>query len=364
MFMKNCWYVAAYDRELEDGGPLGRTLLNEPVVLFRDSTGTPVALEDRCCHRHLPLSLGRVAGDRLQCGYHGLEFDAAGACVHVPGQSKVPPGAAVRSFPLVEKWGFLWIWMGDAGRADESLIPDWWWVDDPSWGHNAGALLHIQCNYELITDNLLDLSHLGYVHTRTIGNSAIVDFPVKTERLDDKIRMSRWIRDRPPPPLYAAGMGSDDNIDRWQIVETEAPAYSVVYAGCGPVGAGDFGGRDEYERGIRLRALNAPTPETETSSFYFYAHVWDFRVGDDAWTKKMYDDFLMTFMEDFHILEAQQASLSRDPDRPQIDLNVDAPGLAARRMLAERIAAEQPGTKPSGAKLAGANPAGETIAAR
>ena len=184
MFLKNCWYVAAYDRELEDGGPLGRKLLNEPVVMFRDSASKAIALEDRCCHRQLPLSLGAVTGDTLQCGYHGLEFDATGACVTVPGQSMVPPGAAIRSYPLVEKWGFLWIWMGDAAQADEALIPDWWWVDDPSWGHNPGAFLHIACNYELITDNLLDLSHLGYVHQKTLGNDAIVDFPVKTERRD------------------------------------------------------------------------------------------------------------------------------------------------------------------------------------
>lgn len=348
MFLKDCWYVAAYDRELEDGGPLGRMLLGEPVVMFRDSTGRAIALEDRCCHRHLPLSLGQVAGDRLQCGYHGLEFDASGACVAVPGQSKVPPGAAIRSFPLVEKYGFLWIWMGDSDKADEALLPDWWWVGDPGWGHNPGAFLHIKCNYELITDNLLDLSHLGYVHTRTLGNSAIVDFPVKTERTEDRVRMSRWIQDRPPPPLFEAGGDFDGMVDRWQIVETEAPAHTVVYAGCGPVGAGTFGGRTEYDEGIHIRALNAPTPETETSSFYFYAHVWDFRLDDAAWKQKMYDDFLMTFMEDVEILEAQQASLDRDPERPLIDLNVDAPGLAARRMLAERIAAEQGGGGPGG----------------
>jgi hypothetical protein len=155
--------------------------------------------------------------------------------------------------------------------------------------------------------------------------------------------MSRWIQDRPPPPLYAAGMGTQEHVDRWQIVETRAPAYSVVYAGCGPVGEGVFGGPDEYETGIRLRALNAPTPETDTSTFYFYSHVWDFKVGDDLWTRKMYDDFLLTFMEDFHILEAQQNSIDRDPGRPLIDLNVDAPGLAARRMLADRIKAESVG---------------------
>ncbi|MFT5489437.1 MAG: phenylpropionate dioxygenase-like ring-hydroxylating dioxygenase large terminal subunit, partial [Alphaproteobacteria bacterium] len=329
MFMKNCWYVAAYVRELKDGGPFGRTLLGEPVVMFRDSTGHAIALEDRCCHRHLPLSLGQVAGDRVQCGYHGLEFDSSGTCVAVPGQSKVPPGAAVTAFPLVEKYGFLWIWMGEVALADEALLPDWWWVDDPGWAHNPGAFLHIQCNYELITDNLLDLSHLGYVHARTLGNDAIIDFPVKTERLADRVRMSRWIQDRPPPPLFKTGGRFDGTVDRWQIVETHAPAHTVVYAGCGPVGAGEFGGRTEYDDGIHIRALNAPTPETEESTFYFYAHVWDFRIHDADWKQQMYDGFLMTFMEDVDILEAQQASLMRDPDRPLIDLNVDGPGLAA-----------------------------------
>ena len=340
MFLKNCWYVAGYDRELRDGAPLGRKLLNEPVVLFRDSAGKAIALEDRCCHRQLPLSLGQVHGDHLQCGYHGLEFDATGKCVNVPGQSRVPPGAIIKSFPLLEKFGFLWIWMGDAELADEELLPNWWWVDDPGWGHNPGAFLHISCNYELITDNLLDLSHLGYVHQKTLGNDAIVDFPVKTERRDDGVRMSRWIKDRPPPPLFKTGGEYNGNVDRWQIVETVVPAHTVVYAGCGPVGAGKFGGNTEYDDGIHIRALNAPTPETDTTSFYFYSHVWDFRLNDPSWTKQMYDSFLATFLEDVEILEAQQASIDRDPERTLIDLNVDAPGLAARKVLAERIAAE------------------------
>ena len=363
MFMKNCWYVAAYDRELKDGGPLGRTLLGEPVVMFRDSRGRAIALEDRCCHRHLPLSLGQVTGDRVQCGYHGLEFDATGACVAVPGQSKVPPGAAdPKAFPLVEKYGFPVdldgrggpCRRGPAARLVVGRI-------DPGWAHNPGAFLHIQCHYELITDNLLDLSHLGYVHTRTLGNDAIVDFPVKTERMEDRVRMSRWIQDRPPPPLFKTGGGFDGNVDRWQIVETQAPAHTVVYAGCGPVGAGEFGGRTEYTSGIHIRALNAPTPETEHSSFYFYAHVWDFRLDDAGWKQQMYDGFLMTFLEDVDILEAQQASLMRDPDRPLIDLNVDGPGLAARRMVAERIEAEKGGQK---CDQKGSRVDGQTVAAR
>ena len=341
MYLKNCWYVAAYERELNNNAPVGRTILGDPIVLFRDSKGNPVALEDRCCHRNLPLSMGKVKGDKIQCGYHGLEFDRVGSCVSVPGQTKIPPNASIKSFPIIEKYGFFWIWMGNPFIADAELIPNWWWVDDPAWGYNPGAFLHIKCNYQLINDNLLDLSHLGYVHAQTIGNSAIVDFPIRTEKLDNKIRMSRWIQDRSPPPLYAAGMGSRENVDRWQIVETTLPCYSVVYAGCGPVGSGKFGGPDEYREGIRLRALNVPTPETEHSTFYFYAHVWDFRVGDKKWEKKMYEDFLQTFMEDFEILEAQQRSIDRDRKRQFIDLNVDAPGIALRRMLQEKILTER-----------------------
>lgn len=334
MFLKNCWYAAAYARELEDGGPLGRTILNEPVAMYRVSNGAVAALEDRCCHRHLPLSLGAVVGDRLQCGYHGLEFDASGRCVAVPGQSRVPSGAAVKSYPLVEKHGFLWIWMGEA-PPDASMIPDWRWVSDPGWAFNPGRLLHIRCHYELVTDNLLDLSHLGYVHRGTLGNDAIVDFPVRTERDGDMVRMTRWILDRPPPPLFKIAGNFEGTVDRWQIVETAPPGHTVVYAGCGPAGAGD--GSAEYDQGIRIRALNAPTPETETSTFYFYGHAWDFRIHDAAWKRQMHDGFLQTFLEDAAILEAQQRSLDRDPGRPLVDIGVDAPGLAARRTLAERI---------------------------
>lgn len=340
MFLRICWYAAAYSRELDGGGPLGRTLLGEPVVMYRTADGTAVALEDSCCHRQLSRSLGAVRGDRLRCGYHDLEFASDGGCVSVPGQSRVPPGAAVRAWPLTEKHEFLWIWMGDPDLADEALLPDWWWIGDPGWRFNPGAFLHVRCDYRLITDNLLDLSHLGYVHQRALCSDAIVDFPVKTERDGELVRMTRWIVDRPPPPLFRRARDFGEAVDRWQIVETVPPGHTVVYAGCGPVGAGVPEGPIEYGDGIHLRALNAPTPETETSAFYFYGHVWDFRLDDDAWAGEMHEEFLQTFLEDVEVLEAQQRSIDQAPGRPWIDLGVDAPALAARRRLAERVADE------------------------
>ncbi len=125
MFLKNAWYAAAWDHEVTTDKPLARTILNEPLVLFRDTSGRIAALEDRCCHRHLPLSKGKVMGDILQCGYHGLKFDTSGACVGVPGQTRVPPGSRIRSWPVLERFQFIWVWMGDADKADESLLPNW-----------------------------------------------------------------------------------------------------------------------------------------------------------------------------------------------------------------------------------------------
>ncbi len=339
MFLKDCWYVAAWDHEVAET-PLARTILGEPVVLYRAPDGTALALEDRCCHRALPLSLGTQVGDGLQCAYHGLTFDRTGACVAVPGQTRVPPGAGVRAYPLVERWRWLWIWMGDLGRADPALIPNWWWLDHPDWELVKGKHLHIACHYELITDNLLDLSHLAYVHLATIGTGSITAFPITTEREDDLVRMTRWILDRPPPPLFKTVGGFEGTVDRWQIVETRAPCHTLIYAGAIAAGTIDPV-RGEPAGGIHIRNVNAPTPETETSTFYFYGHARDFAVGEEAVSATMFEQFARTFDEDVEILEAQQASLVRDPERPLIDINVDAPGLAARRMLRARLEAER-----------------------
>ncbi len=181
MFLKNCWYVAAWDHELGDhelgDAPLARTILDEPVVFFRDSKGAPIALEDRCSHRHAPLSNGTIDGDCIRCGYHGLLFNRDGACAEVPGQSKVPPGSAVRSYPVVEKWRWIWIWMGDPAQADEAHIPDFHWNDDPQWV-SQGDRFHVGGGYRLLVDNLLDLSHVQYVHASTLGTEKVVEFPV------------------------------------------------------------------------------------------------------------------------------------------------------------------------------------------
>jgi phenylpropionate dioxygenase-like ring-hydroxylating dioxygenase large terminal subunit len=340
MYLQNAWYVAAWDREI-GREPVARTLLDQPVVLYRTQDGTPVALEDRCCHRHLPLSLGTVIGDDLQCGYHGLRFDAAGACVEVPGQSLVPPGAAVRAYPVTERWGWVWIWMGEAERADPTKIPDFWYMDHPDWACARPNVMHLDCSYRLITDNVLDVTHLAYVHASSIGNQAITEFPVKTEQDGGMVRLSRWILDRPPPPMYKAAGKFHGNVDRWQIVEHVPPCYSVNDAGCAEVGSGAPDG--DRGHGIELKAVSVPTPETERTCHYFFAFPRAFALDDPAMDKVFDEDFVDVFREDVAVLEAQQRMLDLAPDAPTIDINVDAAPLAARRMLDRMIAAERDG---------------------
>ncbi len=341
MFLRNAWYVAAWSGEVTDA-PLARTLLGEPVALFRIEDGSPVALEDRCCHRGLPLSMGRVEGSGIRCGYHGLCFDAGGRCTSVPGQSAVPPGAAVRSYPLAERRGWLWIWMGDPACADESGIPDWWFMDHPDWKlvpGNGGRPIHTRANYQLITDNLLDLSHVGYVHPDTIGSEAVVRFPVRTERRADGVAMTRLMPDVEPPPFHRMAGGFAGNVDRWMIVEASLPALIDVDVGSAAVGSGALEG--DRLQGIAYHALNAPTPETATTTHFFYAHARFFETGSAAMDEVYRRDFYRIFMEDVAIVEAQQAALDRNPAAEWIDINVDAPGLAMRALLRERIAGER-----------------------
>jgi phenylpropionate dioxygenase-like ring-hydroxylating dioxygenase large terminal subunit len=332
MFLRNSWYVAAWDREVTRT-LLARTFLGEPMVLYREEDGTPVALEDRCCHRQLPLSMGRLEGDALRCGYHGLLFNSQGNCIQIPGQDSVPPQARVRSFPLLERFNWVWIWMGDPAKADPALIPNWWWADHPDWAFTRPDMIHLRCNYQLISDNVLDVTHLAYVHASSIGSSSITEFPATVERDERLVRLTRWIKDRPPPPLYQKAGGFPGNVDRWQIVEHVPPCFSINFAGC-----------KDSERKIDLMALSAPTPETESGTHYFFGFVRNFGLRDAAMEDVFALDMVKVFNEDFPVLEAQQRMLELKPGAPRIDIKVDAAPLAARRMLQAMI--EKEGVSP------------------
>jgi phenylpropionate dioxygenase-like ring-hydroxylating dioxygenase large terminal subunit len=326
MFLRNSWYVAAWDREISRT-PLARTLLDEAIVLYRKEDGTPVALEDRCCHRQLPLSMGKVEGNDLRCGYHGLKFDASGKCIEIPGQASIPPQARVGSYVLHEKFHWVWIWMGDPAKADPKLIPNWWWAGHADWAFTRPERVRLECNYQLISDNVLDVTHLAYVHASSIGASSITEFPATVEREERLVRLTRWIRDRPPPPLYQKAGGFAGNVDRWQIVEHIPPCFTV-----------NFGGVQDSTKRIDLMALSAPTPETERSTHYFFGFVRNFGLGDAETENICGVDMVKVFNEDFPVLEAQQRNM--DPNLSRVDIAVDAAPMAARRMLQSLIQKE------------------------
>lgn len=175
MFLFNAWYVAGWSNDLQPGERHSRTFLNQPVVLFRTEQGRAVALEDRCAHRAVPLSAGEVAGEAIRCAYHGMEYDAAGLCIRVPCQDRIPAKARVRSYPVKEQDALIWIWMGDVDKADPGTIPRHAFHNDPAWSWRS-AHYEVNGNWQLLIDNLMDLSHLPYIHPHTIGGDPDTHF--------------------------------------------------------------------------------------------------------------------------------------------------------------------------------------------
>ncbi|MGE3245617.1 MAG: Rieske 2Fe-2S domain-containing protein [Beijerinckiaceae bacterium] len=330
----NCWYVAGFASEIDDG-LVARTYLDQPVIIWRDSDGKAAALEDRCPHRLAPLSTGRVADGTIECGYHGLRFDRSGSCVFVPGQGNTPKGTGAKAFPVSEKHTLLWIWLGPADLADESLIPDLHWLDSPGW-EVARGYHRFECDYRLINDNLLDLSHETYIHKHTIGNRAVADAPVMPKVIDGRVvRAHREMPDIEPPPMFAAVLGSKGNINRWQIAIYMPPGINMTEAGFHPVGS-------PRESAFVHRPLHLITPETEHTSHYFWGVPRNFRLGEPDITETMRKSVFRTFDEDKALVEAQDKRLQAAgmPQIPQLAVNVDVAPVQGRRLLAAMIKRE------------------------
>jgi phenylpropionate dioxygenase-like ring-hydroxylating dioxygenase large terminal subunit len=337
MFLRNFWYVAASASEVQTK-PLGRMILGEPVALFRTEDGAPVAFEDRCPHRRLPLSMGKLVDNVLQCHYHGLRFDRTGRCVRVPGQDLIPPSARVKTYPVVERYRWLWIWMGDPALANPDEITDFHWMQDPNWGAK-GSYLHVKANWQLVVDNLLDLTHLAFVHESTIGNAAVAEnAAVKVTRQPNNVVVTRWMIDTPPPPTFVKVAGFKTNVDRWQIIDFTPPAFLRLDIGACPTGTGAPEGR--RQGGINMRNLNAITPETETTSHYFWGQAHDFDVNNAETTEKIFQQIQTAFLEDVEVFTAQQRSIDLQPDSPQVDINADTGGIQARRVI-DRLREEE-----------------------
>ncbi len=220
--LRDAWYVAAYTSELEEKGMISTTLLGEPIVIYGKTDGSPVALEDRCVHRLAPLSLGRVEGDNLRCMYHGMLFSAEGAALEIPGQDLIPKRACVRSYPVVERSGWLWVWPGNPERADAALIPPVVGMRHPDWFLHEG-LLDYNCSSDPIITNLIDLGHLTWVHRESFGaDEAWAETVPTTSPIERGVRVTRWLREIPPIPRL--GKAADhERVDHWASFDFYAP---------------------------------------------------------------------------------------------------------------------------------------------
>ena len=341
-FVRNAWYIAAWPEEIGDG-IVARTIMNVPLAIFRDTEGMAAALEDSCCHRGAPLSQGRMVERGLECGYHGLVFDGSGKCVHVPGQDTVPASARVRSYPVVERQQCIWIWMGDPAQADAAKILDYPFHDQPEkWPHKK-ATFRIEANYMMMMDNLMDLSHLAYVHRKTIGGNpeAHAAAELIVEPTETGCRYERWMTDSPTPPTYVKAVGFKGNIDRWHRFEYVAPASVIQNNGAIDTGKGARENQDQP--GLHFQLLHHATPETETSFHYFWSVANGYRQDEPEATEQLYTESYPTFLEDKVIMELQQQRLDRDPDRSPVSIKADKALYLARRALHDMIAAEATG---------------------
>jgi phenylpropionate dioxygenase-like ring-hydroxylating dioxygenase large terminal subunit len=317
---------------------LRRIILEEPVLLYRTAEGRAVALEDRCCHRQAPLSMGKLVGDIVKCPYHGLEFDPSGACVKVPSQDRIPPSARVKSYPVVERNHWIWIWTGDPAKADPSLIEDFHWLDDPGWGY-GGNYLHVEANYLLLVENLLDTTHLPFLHPNTLGTDAFARSEFEVTRQGDRIQVARWLMDKPPAPFHKQMGGFPDglNVDRWQITHFAPPCFVKLDVGSAPAGAGARQG--DRSQGANMWNLNAITPETERSAHYFFAQAYNFKL-DQRWIsdllRKQVKDI---FLEDMHMIKHQQINMDLGPTAP-VMLGQDKAWVLMRQIV-ERLVREE-----------------------
>jgi len=337
MFIRNAWYVIAWDHEILDDALFSRTVLGEPVLVYRTAAGEYTALADRCCHRLAPLSRGRREGDLVRCGYHGLCFDVTGHCVEVPGQDRVPDRAFVRRYPLVVRHHWVFVWMGEPGLADPALLPDNFSCGHPDWRYRPGYL-HYDTPYLLICDNLLDFSHLSFVHAATLGGSTdIARATPRVEEIDRGVRISRDIRNVPPSPYYQQFHPFDTPINRWIVYDFLLPGVLLMHSGGRPAEDAD----GDMTRAVQLHSCQALTPETETSTHYFFQESHRADQGNEATTEAIYDALLLAFEEDRAMINAQAANIALDPSAAMLPLPMDRAVLRFRRLLEAQMQAER-----------------------
>lgn len=330
----NTWYVAFSSDEVTDK-PQGRQICGKRMVFYRTQNEKIAALADFCPHRGAPLSLGYVndEGD-LVCGYHGMVMNCDGNCKSMPGQ-RVNAFPGITAYPVEERYGFIWVWPGDPEKADTDLIPKFDFFDDPDWAY-GGGVYHINCNYKLMVDNLMDLTHETYVHATSIGQPEIEDEAPDSFKDGDTVVTKRTMESIKAPPFWQNALRFNDleptaDVDRWQISRFTPPSHIMINVGVAIAGKGGFDAPADQKASSVV--VDFITPETETSIWYYWGMARNFKPNDQELTDKIREGQGQIFSEDLEMLEAQQRNLIDNPDRQLLKLNIDGGGVLARRMI-------------------------------
>lgn len=339
-YVRNAWYVVAWSHELEPCKPLALTILGEPITLYRGESGRLVALEDRCVHRLAPLSLGRCEGDRLRCMYHGLLYGPDGVAVEIPGQEQIPPRARVRSYPVVERHNWLWVWMGAAGEADEALIPPAVGLDDPDYilGHGR---LDYAAEARLINDNLLDFSHLTFVHAESFQSGPeFAATPGRITPLERGVRYERWNENS----TGSSSRKTDGPMDSWMSYDFLIPGVLLMTGGVFPLGTARAlnGGAPDLADAVGgvTFTSQAVTPLTAKTARYFFSWGPHRNHGDEALRDTLMGLAAKAFAEDKAMIEAQQRVIDMTPD-PVIMPTAHDRGVTLFNRLVDRLAKQE-----------------------
>lgn len=339
-YLLNCWYAAALSRELPTEGMMSRQLLDTGVLLFRKADGTPVALHDRCPHRFVPLSLGQRHGDDVVCKYHALRFDCTGTCTHNPhGGGKIPAAARTRSYPLLEKWGFVWIWMGDE-PADPAKLPDFSPLDDGPPSGIGHTYMQMKGHYELIIDNVMDLSHVDHVHGEIIttrGQLSPIVPPVKEENQTINVR---WDWSQTPPMMIFANFlpKPAEAAQHFVSVTWHAPATIQL-----TIGANQDGGPMDLAHTVGQYDLHTCTPASAEETHYWFATRRNHLTEDTGFNQMKIEAMHNAFVnEDGPIIEAVHREMNT-PDFFALDpvlITSDVAPVRVRRLLRKLIEQE------------------------
>lgn len=333
-FLRNAWYVGASLKELQ-ASPLARTILGEPVVFYRGEDGSYGALRDVCPHRAVPLHLGKVVGDRLRCAYHALEFDTAGVCrrnPHVPGP---PDRLTVRAYPVAKRYGLLWIWPGDPQAADPVAIPTYDQFEQPETFVAGEGYTHVGAEYRLMLDNLFDLSHAEYLHAHSVGvpgASSVAQY--KVEREPDAVKYHYDIPDMPPAMLWRASWNKSARVDQHAYMHWTGAGNTYLSLCITPTGC-------EPSAGWNMPWLHLLTPETESSTHYFWLFARDFNLDQPELTAAIAEYGSRAFEgEDKPMLEAAQRSLAATGAKLVNFTSGDAASAHIRKVLERQLLQE------------------------